>query len=86
MDILEETFGLRVRVKILKILFNKGNKMYESKIALEAGLPRTSVQNDLKKLLKIGLLRRELTKTRTFYSVNKDFKYYGPLKTMFENN
>ena len=81
--ILEKLFTSRARVAVLTILFHHKQPLYEAEIVYKTNQKRATVQTEIRNLRNIGVLQIQRTATRTFYSLNKKFRYYNELRKMF---
>ena len=83
-NILGKLFSSNLRVKILKFFFLNPNKeFYQAEIAQKIRVKVTSLQYELKSLVKIGLLKARFTKVKTYYRLNPRFIYYKELRSIF---
>ena len=63
--------GSLARVRILLFLLEqKGQKAYRRQIKHETGLSLNPVQRELANLTNLGILKREKTSARVYYSLN----------------
>lgn len=81
--LLEKLFASKSRARVLRVLFEKGGMLYESEISLLAKITRSSAQKELGKLVNLRVVIVTRMAARTFYSLNKNFCYYGELKNIF---
>jgi len=80
---LNELFSSKARVEILKLfIFEPGEKFYQRQLSSRSGQPIMAVQREVKKLEKIGLLKKSIAGNRIYYSVDKTCPIYAELKGM----
>ena len=78
--------GSLTRVRILLFLLEqKGQKAYQREIMLETGLTLNPVQLELANLITLGILKKEKTRSRVYYSLNHDSPLLANLAGIIEN-
>jgi predicted transcriptional regulator len=66
-------FGSLARVRILLFLLEqKGQKAYQRQIMHEIGLTLNPVQRELANLVDLGILKKEKTKSRAYYTIDQN--------------
>ena len=81
MNLLENIFASKAQAKLIKLFFQKPNqKFYQRELKSIAGESLGSVQYEIKRLEKIGLITSQRTKRKVFYSLNKDFYLYPEIR------
>jgi predicted transcriptional regulator len=79
-DNLIKLFGSVSRARILVLLFAQlGRKFYQREIMYETGLFLRPVQRELANLVEVGILRKEETRNRVYYEVNRGSSLFKPL-------
>jgi len=80
---LEELFGSRARVRILKtFLLNLERDFYQREIAAITNLPIRAVQREMERLVKIGLVEKQIRGNRKYYRCKSDFPIFEELKSI----
>ena len=80
---LKVLFGSEARVKILALfMVNPAVDFYLREIAKKTGLPVRAVERTVKKLVDIGLLRRDHRGNSVYFSVNREFPILPELKAI----
>ncbi len=65
---LEELFGSRARVRILKIfLLNHDRDFYQREISTTTNLPIRAVQREMERLVRIGFIEKQIRGNRKYY-------------------
>ena len=78
---LDELFSSKARIEILKLfIFNPKDKFYQRQISLQSKQPIRAVQREVEKLEKIGLIKKNITSNRVYYSIDSSCPIYGELK------
>lgn len=73
----------RVRIKILQLFFSDVKEMYHVRGIVRAVKEEiNSVRRELKRLEKIGLLKKEARGNRLYYWIRTDFLYFGDILSM----
>jgi DNA-binding transcriptional regulator YhcF (GntR family) len=81
---LEQIFGSKVRVKLLKLFLNQqeDREFYVRELARTLGDHLNSVRRELENLEDLGLLVFQERDKKKFYSINKDFVLVPELKAL----
>jgi len=77
MDILTEILSSKVRAEIFRLLFGlSDNRLHTREIERRSGLTIGTVQQELKKLSKLGLVNRQKDGNRIYYEANRMHPLY----------
>lgn len=80
---LEELLGSRARVIILKtFLLDLERDFYQREISTITNLPIRAVQREVERLVKIGLLEKQIRGNRKYYRCRRDFPIFEELKSI----
>ena len=80
---LEELFGSRARVIILKtFLLDLERDFYQREISTITNLPIRAVQREVERLEKIGLVEKQIRGNRKYYRCRRDFPIFEELKSI----
>ena len=79
MDILANLFCSRTRAGILTCLFGSTQRLHVRALARETGCSIGAVQQDLRNLMAMGLVRSERDGNRLYYSAETNHPLYSPL-------
>ncbi len=80
----EQLFGSKTRVKLLKLFYSNPNRsFYVREITRKIGEQINSVRRELSNLLSIGIISSDTTNNRLYYEVNQSYEFYEPLASMF---
>lgn len=80
---LEELLGSRARVIILKtFLLDLERDFYQREISTITNLPIRAVQREVEKLVKIGLVEKQIRGNRKYYRCRRDFPIFEELKSI----
>lgn len=80
----EQLFGSKTRVKLLRLFYNNPNRsFYVREITRKINEQINSVRRELSNLLSIGIITSDTTNNRLYYEVNQSFDYYMPLLAIF---
>ncbi len=81
---LQELIVSKTRIAILKILLlDPGGRFYLRELVARAGVPLRSAQIELDRLVESGIVRREPSGKRTYYSINERCPIVPDLRSMF---
>ena len=80
---LEELFGSKTRVKILKQLIFNEKPYYLRELARIINISPIHVKKELEKLYNLGLILKYKKGKITFYKINKKSIIYNDLKNIF---
>ena len=71
---LSDIFASKTQAKIIKFFIENTNKeFYQTELCVCLKESLGSIQYELERLVRIGFLRLNRTKTRTYYSLNRNF-------------
>jgi len=80
---LEELLGSRARVIILKtFLLDVERDFYQREISTITNLPIRAVQREVERLVKIGLVEKQIRGNRKYYRCRRDFPIFEELKSI----
>ncbi len=81
---IEQLFGSKTRVKLLKLFFGNPNRAYYVReITRKIDEQINSVRRELSNLLSIGIITSDTTNNKLYYEVNQKYEYYLPLSKIF---
>ncbi len=81
---IEQLFGSKTRVKLLKLFFSNPNRsFYVREITRKVEEQINSVRRELANLLALGLITSDSTNNKLYYEVNQKYEHYEALKSMF---
>jgi hypothetical protein len=84
MNMVEQLFGSKTRVKLLKLFYSNPNRsFYVREITRKIDEQINSVRRELSNLLSIGIISSDTTNNRLYYEVNQTYEYFKPLTTIF---
>jgi predicted transcriptional regulator len=73
--------GSGSRAKILSLLLtHTGQPFYQREIMYETGLSLQPVQRELRNLVVLGIIKRQITSNRVYYQVNTASPLFKPLQ------
>lgn len=82
----EQLFGSKTRVKLLRLFYSNPNRsFYVREITRKIDEQINSVRRELSNLLAIGIITSasDATNNRLYYEVNQKFEHYEPLLAIF---
>lgn len=80
----EQLFGSKTRVKLLKLFFSNPNRsFFVREITRKIDEQINSVRRELANLLSIGIITSDNNNNKLYYEVNQDYTYYNPLSEIF---
>ena len=80
----EQLFGSKTRVKLLKLFYSNPNRsFYVREITRKIDEQINSVRRELANLLNIGIITSDNMNNRLYYEVNQKFELYEPLSVIF---
>jgi len=80
----EQLFGSKTRVKLLKMFYSNPNRsFYVREITRKIDEQINSVRRELSNLLSIGIIASDTTNNRLYYEVNQEYEFYKPLAAIF---
>lgn len=83
---IEQLFGSKTRVKLLKLFYGNPNRaFYVREITRKIDEQINSVRRELSNLLSVGIITSDNTNNKLYYEVNQKYEYYDPLLTIFGN-
>ena len=81
---LEQLFGSRTRVKILRLFFaNPDTSVYVRELTRRIGEQINSVRRELANLTKMGILKYEEKNRKKYYRLDPSFVLYAELRSLF---
>lgn len=81
---IEQLFGSKTRVKLLKLFYGNPNRaFYVREITRKIDEQINSVRRELSNLLNVGLITSDTTNNKLYYEVNQNYEYYDPLLVIF---
>ena len=84
MEMIEQLFGSKTRVKLLQLFYSNPNRaFYVREITRKIDEQINSVRRELSNLLNIGIIVSDSNNNKLYYEVNQKFKYYEPLQQIF---
>jgi predicted transcriptional regulator len=82
-EFLNKLFGSVTRARILCFLFAlPGQSFYQRQIMYETGLSLRPVQRELNNLFRLGIIKKQTTRTRVYYGIDADSPFFKPLKAI----
>lgn len=76
-------FGSTSRARILMLFFDQPEqKRFQREVVFETGLSLQTVQRELANLVELEILKRESSKSRVYYSLNRQSPWFIPLDTI----
>lgn len=80
---LEKLLGSGARVRVLEVfLLNPGRDFYQREISTVTNLPIRAIQREVERLVKIGLLEKQIRGNRNYYKCRSDFPILEELKSI----
>jgi predicted transcriptional regulator len=84
---IEQLFGSKTRVKLLKLFFSNPNRsFYVREITRMIDEQINSVRRELANLLSLGLITSDSTNNKLYYEVNQEYEHYAALQAMFTSD
>lgn len=81
---IEQLFGSKTRVKLLRLFYSNPNRpFYVREITRKIDEQINSVRRELGNLLSIGIISSDGANNRLYYEVNQTYEYYKPLQEIF---
>jgi hypothetical protein len=81
---IEQLFGSKTRVKLLRLFYGNPNRsFYVREITRKIDEQINSVRRELANLLSIGIIVSDTTNNRLYYEVNQKYDYYEALIAIF---
>lgn len=78
---LENIFASKMQAKLLKLLYrNPNGHYYQREIAQNLNEPLSSLQYEIRRLEKIGIIYSQKKNRRTYYHLNKNFYLYPEIR------
>lgn len=82
---LADIFASKTQAKIIKFFIqNSDTEFYQTELCVKLKESLGSIQYELERLVRIGFLKINRTKTRTYYSVNLDFSLNNEFRLILE--
>ena len=83
MSLLAEILSSRVRAEIFRLLFGPaGTKLHMRELERQSGCVIGTIQTELKKLLRLGLVLRERDGNRLYYQANTEHPIYPEIRNL----
>jgi hypothetical protein len=79
---LEQLFGSKTRVKLLKLFLTQSNFYYIRELVRLTNSYINSTRRELKNLLKIGIIKEKNQNRKKYFAINKNFILYPELKIL----
>ncbi len=81
---IEQLFGSKTRVKLLKLFYGNPNRaFYVREITRKIDEQINSVRRELSNLLNVGIITSDTTNNKLYYEVNQKYEFYDPLLEIF---
>jgi hypothetical protein len=81
---IDALFGSKTRVKLLYLFMNNPERaFYVREITRKIDEQINSVRRELSNMLSIGIIKSDGQDNKIYYSVNKSYSFYAPLKKIF---
>ena len=83
MDILSEILSSRIRAAILRLLFSfDAKELYMRDLERRSGFSIGAIQTELKKLIRLELLKKRKDGNRIYFQANKEHPLYSDLRNL----
>lgn len=83
MNVLAEILSSRIRAEIFRLLFGVSNgSLHMREIERRSGLSIGTIQQELKKLLRLELVRKYKDGNRLYYEANKEHPLYPDIRNL----
>jgi hypothetical protein len=83
---MEQLFGSKTRVKLLKLFLSSPNRSYfVREITRKIDEQINSVRRELGNLLNIGILKSHEKDNKLYYEINQTYEHYDALRAIFGN-
>lgn len=83
MNILAEILSSNVRAEIFRLLFGvKGGSLHMREIERRSGVAIGTIQQEVKKLLRLGLIKERKDGNRLYYEANRDHPLYPEIRNI----
>lgn len=80
----EQLFGSKTRVKLLRLFYSNPNRsFYVREITRKIEEQINSVRRELANLLNIGIISSDTTDNKLYYEVNQKYEFFEPLTEIF---
>jgi hypothetical protein len=81
---IEQLFGSKTRVKLLKLFYQNPNRSYYVReITRKIEEQINSVRRELANLLSMGIIGSDTTNNKLYYEVNQKYEHYNALSSIF---
>lgn len=81
---IEQLFGSKTRVKLLKLFYSNPNRpFYVREITRKIDEQINSVRRELSNLLSIGIISSDNNNNKLYYEVDQSYEFYAPLSAIF---
>ena len=82
---LKDIFASKTQVKLLVFFTDNPRKeYYQTELCNKLNESLGSIQYEVNRLVRMGLLNKRKSKVRTFYSLNSDFKLLNEIKQIIK--
>jgi hypothetical protein len=82
---LADIFASKTQAKIIKFFIeNPRKEYYQTELCVRLKESLGSIQYELERLVRVGFLNINRTKTRTYYSANPDFELLGEFEAILK--
>jgi len=82
---LSDIFASKTQAKVIKFFVqNPRKEYYQTELCSRLKESLGSIQYELERLVRIGFLNLNRTKTRTYYSTNTDFELFGEFESILK--
>ncbi len=82
---LKDIFASKTQVKLLVFFTDNPRKeYYQTELCNKLNESLGSIQYEVNRLVRMGLLNKRKSKVRTFYSLNSDFKLLDEIKQIIK--
>lgn len=80
----EQLFGSKTRVKLLRLFYSNPNRsFYVREITRKIDEQINSVRRELANLLSIGIITSDTSNNKVYYEVDQKYQYFTPLQEIF---
>jgi hypothetical protein len=83
-EMIEQLFGSKTRVKLLQLFYTNPNRsFYVREITRKVEEQINSVRRELANLQSIGIITSDTSNNKVYYEVNQQYEYFSPLSELF---
>ena len=84
---MEQLFGSKTRVKLLRLFFQNPNRSYYVReITRKIDEQINSVRRELANMLTIGIVSSDSRDNRLYYEVSQNYEHYDALRALFSES